>query len=680
MPEGEIDFLPASGCYPLDVTFEVSGLTADSAYLNFGDGTGEVISGDVIHTFTVPGLFVPELSLINNNGCNLTLEGTDTIHVAEPPVANMTVSDTSVCAGDVIVVYNTSTGTMDAPITDVFLDYGDGSDIYTSDGFDSIPHAFTSEGDFIMELTVSNSLGCESTYNIPVSIAAIPTAVFDVEPVVGCGTLISTFNIISSSADSLFINTGVDTVYVSGSSMDYLYNTPGVYTPEIMLLNSTGCSAEIPASDSITVSFAPHALMALSDTMPLCSGEEIFIINLSVDTIADPLINPIDNYTVRVNGSIIYTETFMDSLAFNLATAGDYLITLITSNSIGCMDSTSSLITVYQAPDAVAGVNETICPGMPLLLDGSASTGGTAYEWTPAGLFVNNTVSQPLGSFPTSTMVYLEYSNAYCSDIDSVMINVLSDLELQAWPDTAICIGESVQIYSQYEAEDIPVSLVWLNGDYLSSTTVSDPIATPLNTITYTVSATCGTLVDYEDVVIVVNSLPTVVANDTLNAYYGEAFNLTAAASGNGPFDYSWTPTDYLSCSNCQNTTATPPADATYYITVVDENNCTAMDSVVLRLGYDCGQYLGLPNLFTPNNDGFNDVFTYQSDAIRVLTYFRIYDRWGRLMYESTDLYGSWDGTFNGVPCDPGVYVYSIQGSCFDGEVFINSGNVTLIR
>ncbi|MBK6731176.1 MAG: gliding motility-associated C-terminal domain-containing protein [Bacteroidetes bacterium] len=344
------------------------------------------------------------------------------------------------------------------------------------------------------------------------------------------------------------------------------------------------------------------------------------------------------------------------------------------------MDSTSAVITVTQTPTAIAGLNENICPGTALLLDGSASSGGTVYEWSPAGLFVNNSVAQPLGTFPTSTMVYLEYSNAFCSDIDSVLVNVLTDLELNAWPDTAICIGESIQIHSQYEAEDLPVSVVWLNGDYLSSTLVSNPVSTPLNTITYTVAATCGDLVDYEDVTIVVNSLPTVVANDTMNAYYGQTFSLTSAASGNGPFTYSWTPTEYLACSDCQNTNATPPSDATYFITVVDENNCIAMDSVYLRLGYDCGQYLGLPNLLSPNNDGFNDEFHYQSDAIQVLSYFRVYDRWGRLMFESTDLYGSWDGTYNGTLCDPGVYVYSIQGSCFDGEVFINSGNITLVK
>ncbi|MFN3940677.1 MAG: hypothetical protein ACK4IY_08815, partial [Chitinophagales bacterium] len=424
-------------------------------------------------------------------------------------------------------------------------------------------------------MLVSKSLGCESTYSIPVSIADIPSAVLNVEPAVGCGTLNSTYTILTSTADSIFLNTGIGSVYLTSSSISIPYNTPGIYTPTALLINTSGCSATIDDIDSIIVSYAPEAIMSLSDSMPFCSGEEILIQNLSLDTVTNPLINPIDNYTVIVNGTTIYSDAEMEDAPFNLITAGDYWITLITSNSLGCLDSTSTLITVHASPDAIAGADETICPGSNLILDGTSSVGGTTYVWSPPGLFINNTVPQPIGYFGTSTMVYLEYSNDFCSDTDSIFVNVVADLQLQAWPDTAICMGESVQIHAISDAGGNPVNLVWLDGNYLSSTIIPDPVATPLNTITYTVAATCGDLIEYEDVTIVVNTLPSVIASDTVYGYYGESINLSAVASGNAPFIYNWTPDEYLTCNNCQNTTASPTTETTYIVTVTDANNCT---------------------------------------------------------------------------------------------------------
>jgi gliding motility-associated-like protein len=92
-----------------------------------------------------------------------------------------------------------------------------------------------------------------------------------------------------------------------------------------------------------------------------------------------------------------------------------------------------------------------------------------------------------------------------------------------------------------------------------------------------------------------------------------------------------------------------------------------------------------MANVFTPNGDGNNDRFFPQGKGISVIYSFKVYSRWGELMYEAYNIpindenYG-WDGTFKGIPLDPDVYVYSIDGICILGDRFFKKGDVSLIR
>lgn len=91
-------------------------------------------------------------------------------------------------------------------------------------------------------------------------------------------------------------------------------------------------------------------------------------------------------------------------------------------------------------------------------------------------------------------------------------------------------------------------------------------------------------------------------------------------------------------------------------------------------------QEIYVPNTFTPNNDGYNDIFKVRGPAFAVF-YFAVYNRWGQLLYETTDASQGWDGTFKGKDSDPGVFGYYIRAKCSEGsEEIFKKGNVTLIR
>ncbi len=139
-----------------------------------------------------------------------------------------------------------------------------------------------------------------------------------------------------------------------------------------------------------------------------------------------------------------------------------------------------------------------------------------------------------------------------------------------------------------------------------------------------------------------------------------------------------WTPSDNLSCTDCPNPVVTPVEDKTYTVVVTDINGCVSKDeiTVVVETEYE----VHMPNIFSPNGDGFNDVY-YPIDlgAVRTAT-LQIFNRWGAVIFETRNINEGWDGTFKGSEVNPGVFVYHITGDFLDGNTFDKIGSVTLVR
>ncbi|HXH19259.1 MAG TPA: gliding motility-associated C-terminal domain-containing protein, partial [Chitinophagales bacterium] len=155
---------------------------------------------------------------------------------------------------------------------------------------------------------------------------------------------------------------------------------------------------------------------------------------------------------------------------------------------------------------------------------------------------------------------------------------------------------------------------------------------------------------------------------------------------------FQWNPSNTLSCDNCWNPIATPVRDQTYSVTVTDSSACS-QDSADVEIRVrlfepdnpdDCFHSIYVPNAFTPNGDGVNDIFYVYGNGIDSL-YFIVANRWGEVMFESHDVNAGWDGYYRGELQMPGVYVYYIKVLFCDGTRLKYShpyrkGSVTLIR
>jgi gliding motility-associated-like protein len=161
--------------------------------------------------------------------------------------------------------------------------------------------------------------------------------------------------------------------------------------------------------------------------------------------------------------------------------------------------------------------------------------------------------------------------------------------------------------------------------------------------------------------------------NDT-NAILGRPHQMLATGGAN----YVWSPTAPLNNPFIANPLATLFTDTYFNVFVTDAIGCTDDDDVFIKV-YEGPMYY-LPNAFTPNGDGLNDVFRPIPVGIRSTESFRVFNRYGEQMFETRQWMKGWDGTLKGKPAATGTYVWMIKGIDTNGSVVEMKGTVILIR
>ena len=188
--------------------------------------------------------------------------------------------------------------------------------------------------------------------------------------------------------------------------------------------------------------------------------------------------------------------------------------------------------------------------------------------------------------------------------------------------------------------------------------------------ITSTVTNSCGT--DVTSTSITVNTANASAESDT-TIELGTSAPLTAS----GGDIYSWSPSAGLSCDDCPDPIASPTQTTIYYVTVTNSFGCTAVDNVTVEVISSTIIYI--PNIFSPSGDGANDEFRVLGGPFQGFN-MSIYDRWGLLLFQTSEATQGWDGTYNGKPVNSGVYVYIVRGLFLNEEEVLEKGNVTLVR
>jgi len=165
----------------------------------------------------------------------------------------------------------------------------------------------------------------------------------------------------------------------------------------------------------------------------------------------------------------------------------------------------------------------------------------------------------------------------------------------------------------------------------------------------------------------------------------GETYLIPVQINSVGPFNYSWSPPQGLSCAYCPEPMAMPTETTTYTLLLFDQNSCFISDSLTIWV-VEQAPDIYAPNIFSPNDDGLNDVFTLFGDVTEFVNIelLQVYDRWGNRVFEGLDLplnveTSGWDGSFRGKAMQPGVFAFYSEIRAVNGDLVKKSGDVTLV-
>ena len=367
-------------------------------------------------------------------------------------------------------------------------------------------------------------------------------------------------------------------------------------------------------------------------------------------------------------------------------TQGTYNINLLYHNNYGCSDVMTLPVTFNHTVTSVFSPSASVvCLGVPVSFTNTSVGGGATYSWT-FGDGGASTLANPTYAYiaPGSYVVTLTVQDTIgCQAVSNTTIDVQSITTHTEVHDTTVCLKMPMPMHTFTEvvaSTPTSVSYLWTPGTNLSDPTVSDPdFLVGVGDFTYTFTATLNPLGCTASDVVTVHSMPPitlthVTASTTIP--YGSSIQLNADSA----WIYVWSPNDgSLTNPNINNPIATPTDSVNNYMVIgMSPYGCRDTAYVTIRVADGSSEFI--PEAFTPNGDGLNDVFRVFNMRYQKLVDFRIFNRWGREVFHTIDPKTGWDGTYNGTPQDMGTYYYQIIVARPDGEQKTYNGNVTLIR
>jgi gliding motility-associated-like protein len=453
----------------------------------------------------------------------------------------------------------------------------------------------------------------------------------------------------------------------------------------VIFTSNATCSFPTSATATYTVqvtnAITPSVSIAANPVNPICTGQ-------TVSFTATPTGGgTIPAYQWQVNG----TNEGTNSPNFSSSTLTNNAVVSVTLTSNSSCASPSIAVASYTVQLAVAitpsvsisvSPSATVCSGNVVTFGATVSGGGTSpsFQWLTNGV-TSGTNSSTYTVVPNNNdQVYVTMtSNAACAlplttNSNTLTISIVAGSSLTAGPLKTICSGDSKSLSSN------GTNWVWSPNNGLSCTSCQNPKASPAATTVYTVTGSLGTCTTSATETVVVNQSPTALfaASGTVPGVPQTVNFVNASVNASG---YLWNFGDNSGTVIVNDPAHTYNAVGVYTVTLIayNANGCTDTISSTLIVSDTAG--LSMPNIFTPNGDGINDVFSPNAHGLKTLDC-TIYDRWG-IKITALDLTTQqyWDGhTTSGIACSDGTYFYTVTATDVNGKSYSLKGFIQLIR
>ncbi|HEY0977574.1 MAG TPA: PKD domain-containing protein [Flavobacteriales bacterium] len=688
LPTAQIALDQVSGCHPLVANITNSSQGAVQYAWNYGDGNTSA-NADPVHSYTwynyagPAGVTFPiGMTATSQHGCTAT--ATAQVQVF-PQVQALFTLDTVGCSPFDANIVNSSTGAQ----SNLWI-FGDGG------GSTAVQpdHFFFNEGlddvVFHPQLIVTSTFGCRDTLIRDIVVHPQPIAQFVPNPAIGCTPLAVELQDYTIGATGMAWDFGDGTGYngAPGNVAHTFVNTTAgpIEVPVRLIATSPfGCLD----TTIVAVDVYPPVVAAFDAPTEACSP---FVLDLEATGAGG-----VQWLWDMGNGVMLVGEEVSYTYVNNGSTDLSYDIELVTTSAYGCSDTLVHTITVHPAPTAAftATPFSQQYPNATVDLLNSTPTGPWSYAWnfgdgnTSAD---QNPIAHTYGTYGVY-QIQLVVTAGVCADTVSQQVTIVPPMPVASFLGSGEgCVPLTVEFTntSQYAT-----SYIWNFGDGGTSS-AEHPVHIYDTPGTYTVTlnafgigGTVSTAVKIDSVVVHphANAYCVVQPNQVIApAQPVFTFNLSGNADnyiwdfGDGTLSYETAPVHYYQ------------QPGTYFVTLIANNiwNCPDTFAVVNGVVALAAGEIQFPNAFTPGNsgptDGVYDPQSYDNDFFfpvysGVESYkLQVFDRWGELLFETTDPKRGWDGYYRGKPAKQDVYVWKAYAKFTSGDEKRMSGDVTLLR
>lgn len=468
----------------------------------------------------------------------------------------------------------------------------------------------------------------------------------------------------------------------------HFYDKVGDYIAKFYIWSNLGCYDS--ASYLVMIPGVPIAGYYADDSVvcsndPLCFHDSSWIYSRTKP-----------DYWIWNWGDGKIDTTYASDICHTFTAGGYYRVKMSVYDSLGCPGSdSSSIIRVFFNPVADYSWAAS-CEDEQMPLSSTSVTGDAPISlcewtlWVGAALPLLDSNCNTAFQFPPGLhdvqLVVRDLNGCRDTIVKTLLTDSLSELFVNPG-DTTICLGVSVD----YTATGVFDIIRWTPGAWVSDSNSPTVNIKAEGDILYVVSAINGVCAAALDTVtILINQpVPLVVSATPDHIVLGLESNLRATYPSIID-SVVWSPDATLDCRICDNPIAKPLETTTYTATAYKSRNgvvCSSSGSVTIDVLAVCdGRSVYVPNTFTPNGDGLNDLFMIRGLPVTRINYLRIFDRWGKMVFEAqngeaNESKWGWNGTdMQGQKLNPAVFVYTYEVECINHDIFSGHGNVTLVK
>jgi len=298
------------------------------------------------------------------------------------------------------------------------------------------------------------------------------------------------------------------------------------------------------------------------------------------------------------------------------------------------------------------------------------------YSWTPVTGLNNPNIANPLAGPPVTTSYVIQSRSigGGCRAMDTVVVKVSAiDSSLKVIGKAAYCINSGDSTVLQVQPTD---SIQWFkDGRAIARANATSYRAYQAGTYYAMLFNKTGCILQTRQIVVSIDQPATGIRYPLKYAVVNYPLALKARSIGESAL---WNPALYLNDSKSYAPVFVGPRDMLYTIALTTASGCVTVDTQ--QVNTISGVEVYVPSAFTPNNDGKNDVLRPITKGIKSMLYFRVYNRWGQLLFETKEEQLGWNGLMKGLPQQTGAVVWMFEGTGVDDKVYVKKGTTVLIR